>query len=155
MRQRFSRAEAPRVKLSDPLLESAQGKTIVFVTEESNLRSESKLMPYMFQRTGASSASRVLGYCGFYDQPGQIKADLLILRSSKLFPIHLGKLHKALEAFRAPNPKAAAILSLLDISLLSCFEQFVSAGLISHVETSLADDPTLIKAGLEIIGRRH
>jgi len=155
MRQRFSRAAAPKVRFSDPLLESAQGKTIVFVTEESNLRSESKLMPYLFQRTGASSLSRVLGYSKFYDFPGEIAADLLILRSSKLFPIHLDKLHRALDAFRTPNPGAVTIISLLDISLLSCFEQFASVGLINHVETTLADDPALIKTGLEIIGRMH
>jgi hypothetical protein len=153
MRHRFSRAPASGVRFSDPLLESAQGKTIVFVTEEPNLRSESKLMPHLFRRTGASSSSRVLGYSQFYDSPGGIATDMLILRSSKLFPIHLGKLHNALEAFRTPNPKAAAIISLLDISLLSCFEQFVSAGLINHVEITFADDPSLIKAGLEIIGR--
>ena len=155
MRQRFSSKPTSRISLPTPLSESVQGKTIVFVTEESNLRSESKIMPYLFQRLGASSSSRVLGYCGFYDSPGEIAADLLILRSSKLFPLHLAKLHKALEAFRAPNPKAAAIVSLLDISLLSCFEQFVSAGLVNQVETALADDPSLIKAGLEIIERMH
>ncbi|MBU0527596.1 hypothetical protein KKE92_03890 [Candidatus Micrarchaeota archaeon] len=153
MRQKFSQHTASRLRFSDPLLESAHGRTIVFVTEESNLRSEAKLMPHFFQRTGASSSSKVLGYSHFYDCPEGITADILILRSSKLFPLHLGKLHKALEAFRGPNPKAAAIISLLDTSLLSCFEHFASAGLVNFVETTLADDPALIKAGLEILER--
>lgn len=130
-----------------PLTDSLP-KNIILVSEESALKADSWIMPHFFRKISAGKDSRVIAYQQFLSEPEGIEADILILRSSKLFPQIADRLKECLQKFRSRNPEAVVVLSVLDPRLQPKMVEFMDSGLAQHFNTNMEDYMELLERGM-------
>jgi hypothetical protein len=130
-----------------------EGKTVLFAVDDSDHRSESLVMRLsVFEKAGAGEGSGVIRYSEFFSG-ATFRADALILRSSRLFPVKMAELRGALESFRSGNPKAAVILCLFDGEVFQKALPMLESGLVNAIDTMPPNDFELLRKASDIIGR--
>jgi hypothetical protein len=122
-----------------------RGKTVVFVIESRDQRSNSVILPGFFQIVGAGEKSGMVSYEDLFAGK-KVTADVLILRFSRLHEYHPGQVAKALEGFRSANPKSAVILCTLVTDMKKTLGDLVD---VIH-GTTLVDDAQLMRQGAAI-----
>jgi hypothetical protein len=129
---------------------SLRGKRLVSVTEERYLENEKKLFARMAERLGAESDA--LSYSQFVNGPKSVEADILLLRTSKLFVVSFQEILGALESFRRENSHSAIIVSVLDAHAFDALSS--RPDLVNMIDSgAVANDPELLRKGAEILER--
>jgi len=145
-------------KESRRLGDTIKGKTIVFVVDEPEREDESLLLPYMLEDTGASTSSKVLDYPSLFTDANGLVADILILRSSRLFEFSMDMVKQSLETFRKNNPDSAVIVCYAIEQYEEKVAPLVDCGLANTIQQTLALDITdydLMRVGAEILERKQ
>jgi hypothetical protein len=136
--------------------DTIKGKTIVFVVDEPEREDESCLMSCMFEDLGANTKSMVLGYPSLFTDANALVADVLILRSSRLFEFSMDKVKQSLEMFRKNNPDSAVIVCYAIEQYEEKIIPLVDSGLANTIQQTLTlsvTDHDLIRVGAEILER--
>jgi len=80
-------------------------------------------------------------YDEFLSNPDKIRADILVLRSSKLFPQMLDKLTSAISTFKENNPESKVVAVLIDGNLAPVFKKMG----VDRVENGVTDEYELLR----------
>jgi hypothetical protein len=128
-----------------------RGRKVIFLTDERDLRFERVVLPHLFERVGADGT--VLSYPDFFSEAGKTCADILILRSSRIFSYSMDELVRSLGVFRQNNPKSAVIICSYDQSVAEKLLSLLDGGIINAVESRPPEDISLMFMGEEIFGR--
>ena len=142
---------AGRLKEAYQLLRtSLRGRHIVSVTEERYLGNERRLFAKMAERLQTSAEA--ISYAQFLASPESVKADIILLRTSKLFIVSFPEILHALEGFRRANPKSAIIVSVFDPHAFNALTS--RPELANLVDTGAAtNDHELLRKGAEVLER--
>lgn len=129
---------------------SLRGRHIVAVTESRYLDNERRLLSKMAERLQTSAEA--VSYEQFLSASESLGADILMLRTSKLFVVSFPEVLDALEAFRRANPRAAVIASVLDAR---AFDVLTSRhDIVNLVDMGAAtNDHELLRKGAEVLER--
>jgi hypothetical protein len=127
------------------------GKKAVFVTDERDLGVESIVTRHILSDAGASQDSRAASYNEFLGE--DLRSDILILRSSRIFPFVLERLENALSRFREANPRSAVIVCALDEAVCRRLEPLAQGGVVNRIEPRPGEDRELLLQAERIFGR--
>ncbi|MFN7991543.1 MAG: hypothetical protein U0R44_05275 [Candidatus Micrarchaeia archaeon] len=142
--------EAPDLRRSpsNRVIPALLGKRAVFVTDERDMGYEKVVMPHVLSDCGAHQSSGVISYPEFFSGPP--KADILILRSSRVFGLRTAALVESLERFRKENPGSALIVSAFESMVLDRLAPLAESGCIDHLTSRPPDDRELLRLGAGI-----
>ncbi len=120
------------------------------VTEARYLETERRLFAKMAERL--ELGADVVSYSQFMENPKSLEADIILLRTSKLFVVCLPEILGALEEFRRKNSGSAIIASVLDHN---AFDVLTSRpDLVNMVDAGAAtNDHELLRKGAEVLER--
>lgn len=122
------------------------GKKVVFVTDDRDLNIERVVTNIVMESAGAGAQSRPIGYSDFFSSPQH--ADILILRSSRVFSLQTDALLASLEQFRKENPRSAVIVCSFEFHILQRLQPLEDAGVINSIESRVTiDDNALLRLG--------
>ena len=128
------------------------GRKAVIVTDDRDLNIERKVTNIVLEDAGAGSESGPIGYSEFFSSPPS--ADILILRSSRLFSLNPERLVSSLNRFRQDNPKAAVMVCTFEHSVIARLEPLEKAGVVNLIEARPpCDDHALLQVGAGILGK--
>ena len=130
-----------------------RGKTIAYVVDDRDHHAESRVLRMgVFEGVGASEKSSVLKYSEFFDGKAT-EADVLVLRSSRLFPYRIPELELALKRFRAENPKSAVILCVFDPCAERAVMQLAETGVVNLIDDNPPNDFELLRKASAVLER--
>ena len=115
-------------------------KKAIVVTDGESFSSMKKVFSRMLGMY-YSPTSQVMQYEEFLARPDQTTADVLFLRSSKLFPHMIERLKAAVDAFKQKNPNARIALTLIDTNLQPRFQEMK----IDVIETRWIDEAQFLQ----------
>ncbi len=134
----------------DRHIPSLAGRKVMIVTDDRDLNIERVVTNIVLETAGAGKRSCPIGYSDFFSAPQQ--ADLLILRSSRVFSLMPDALLSALKRFREANPKAAVIVCAFEFHVVDKLQPLKEAGVVNMVECRPpSDDNTLLRTGAAIM----
>ncbi len=134
----------------DRRIPSLTGRKVMIVTDDRDLNIERVVTNIVLESAGAGNRSCPIGYSDFFSVPQQ--ADLLILRSSRVFSLMPDALLSALKRFREANPKAAVIVCAFEFNIVDKLQPLKEAGVVNMVECRPpSDDNVLLRAGAAIM----
>lgn len=159
LRQIGKPGSAPKGSLGD-LKESKQllgnamaGRRLVFTADRRDVGVEAKLLPIaVFEAVDAHAESAVMEYSEFFSKGA--RADVLILRSSRLFEVQTKELKGALLRFREENPKSAVIVSAYTPSVARELLSLADSGVVDAVLMDPPNDFEMLRMAADAIGRR-
>ncbi len=136
------------------IIDGLRGKTIIFAVDDSDHEVETLgLGAIIRSHTGAMGSSRVMRYSEFFAAKG-LRADMLILRSSSVFPDRIDALRTAIWSFRKGNPDSAVILCVYDPETYRKFADLADSGAVNYFyRWAPDDDPQMLKMGARILER--
>jgi hypothetical protein len=114
---------------------------------------ESVVTAMVMHDSGASRESWPVSYSEFFDSPPP--ADILILRSSRIFSLQGDQLISSLEKFRKENPKSAVIVRSFECAIINKLQPLLEAGVINSIETRPPEDHQLLAMGAAIFQKLH
>ena len=151
-----SRSHAPSVSLTSTAPRrtgelSGEGivvlanKRVIFVTDDRDVKNETAVMPFVFASAGASKDSKVIPYSEFFSTDREVeKADIFILRSSRLFALKPTDLSHSLGRLRNSNPNSAVIVCISDGNDLIHLRPLNDSGIINSFDQRSSDDRVLM-----------
>jgi hypothetical protein len=155
--QKFKAAEFVPSKFPEPdqdrIIPALLGKKAAIVTDDRDMHVENVVTAIVMHNAGAGTESRPVSYSEFFDSPPQ--AEILILRSSRIFSLEPRKLIGSLERFRSENPKSAVIVCAFENSVISRLQPLLESGIINAIETHPPDDRQLLAMGAAIFQKLH
>ncbi len=93
-----------------------------------------------------------ISYDTFTSSPESVQADILLLRTSKLFVVSFPEILDALESFRKANPHSAVIVSVFDPHAFNVLTS--RPEIVNMVDTGAATtDHDLLRKGAEVLER--
>lgn len=126
------------------------GRKVMIVTDDRDLNIEKVVTNIVLESAGAGKRSCPIGYSDFFASPQQ--ADILILRSSRVFSLMTDALLDSLRRFREGNPKSAVIVCAFEFSIVDKLQPLREAGVVNAVECRPpGDDNALLRAGALIL----
>jgi len=130
-----------------------RGKTIAYIVDDRDHHAESRVLRMgVFDGVGANEKSAVLKYSEFFDGKS-LQADILVLRSSRLFPYRIPELVRALKCFRAENPKSAVILCVFDPCAERGAKQLAETGVVNLIDDDPPNDFELLRMASAVLER--
>jgi hypothetical protein len=124
------------------------------VVDDRSLRSEGLLLRRtIFPAVGASESSVVMPYSQFYQSDGLPPADVLLLRSSRIFMHRLAALTRNLGSFRRANPHSAVLLCVFDEREADSVSGLSKSGVVNAVFTDPPDDLALFRKAADVLMR--
>ncbi len=128
------------------------GKTAVIVTDDRDMKIENVVTRMVMEDAGLGPESGPLPYSDFFSKP--LKADVLILRSSREFSLRPEALVKSLERFRGDNPDAVVIVLTFESHIAERLTPLAEANVVNAIECRPpCDDLALLRMGGEILGK--
>jgi hypothetical protein len=128
---------------------SLLGRKAVIVTDDRDLNIERKVTNIVMEDAGARNDSGPIGYTEFFSSPPP--ADILILRSSRVFSLHTDNLLSSLERFRRDNPKAAVVVCTFEHRIMERLQPLADLGVVNLIESRPpCDDHALLCTGADI-----
>ena len=144
-----STASARTCELSGGHIVTLTNKKVIFVTEARDLPLESVVMPHLFSAAGVHKDSKVISYAEFFSTDQEVeKADILILRSSRLFAMRPTDLLDSLKRFRRSNPNSAVVVCVFDSRDLANLQPLKDSGVINVINQTSPDDQALMKGAV-------
>jgi hypothetical protein len=145
----FGDLSASRALLGDSL----KGKTVVFAVVDREQGFESTILRAgVFENAKLGGKSDVITHTAFFSGP-DIDADVLIVRSSRIFEFYFEDLEKALRGFRAQNPKAAVVLCAFSEIVCERALPLADAGVVNLIEPYPPNDYELLRRAAQILER--
>lgn len=128
------------------------GRKITFIVDDRDLQIEKRILPLaVFGQMGAREGA-VVPYSEFFSKGAEC-SDVLILRSSRLFPVLGEKLADSLKSFRNANPNSAVILCILDAGVWDCMKPLVDGGVVNSIDYLGRNDFELLRQAAAVLGR--
>jgi hypothetical protein len=130
------------------------GRSIMCIVDDRSLRSEGLLLRRtIFPAVGASEASVIMPYSQFYQSDSLPPADVLLLRSSRIFRHRLRELTQNLGSFRRANPRSAVLLCVFDDHEADSVAGLSKSGVVNAVYTDPPDDLGLLRKAADVLER--
>jgi hypothetical protein len=137
----------PAVSRSVP---SLSGKTALIVTDDRDMKIENVVTRIVMEDAGLGEGSGPVPYSDFFSKP--LKADVLILRSSRVFSMKPKALLDSLERFRKDNPSSAVIVLTFEHHVIEKLVPLSASGVVNMIESRPpCDDLALLRMGGEIL----
>ncbi len=131
---------------------SLAGKTAVIVTDDRDMKIESVVTRMVMEDAGLGPESGPLPYSDFFSRP--LRADVLILRSSREFSLRADTLVESLQRFRRDNPRSAVIVLTFEHHVAERLAPLAEANVVNAIEARPpCDDLALLRLGGEILGK--
>ncbi len=130
-----------------------KGKTVKFVVDARDQKMESSVLQFaLFEPAESAPQSGVVTLDGFLAME-PITADVLVLRSSRVFEQRTPDLLRALTVFRSNNPGCAVILCAYVGSVIRAAEPFLESGVVNCIESRPPNDFELLRMAADVLGR--
>lgn len=140
-------------KDSSRIIPALVGRNTVIVTDDRDMHIENIVTTMVLHEAGAGKESRPVSYSEFFDSPPT--AEILILRSSRIFSLQGEGLISSLERFRRENPKSAVIVCSFESKIINMLQPLLEAGIINSIETRPPEDQQLLAMGAAIFQKLH
>jgi len=143
MRRRTTRQpEKPAGKFGGVLdeghLNAFRGKRVAIFVDDCDHEIEAELLKFtVFEKLGVEG--RVVGYSELFSG-GSVKADFILLRSTREFAYDMEGLKTALERLRGDNPEAVIIVTAFDPSVFRFAAPFAASGLVDVLDDSIVSN---------------
>jgi len=139
------------MKSDRPLIDGLMGKTIIFAVNDRDHGIEAfGLGCIICSQTGAMGNSRVMGYSEFFAAK-ELRADVLVLRSSIVLSDKIDALRTAIVSFRKGNLDSAVMLCVYDPETYRKVADLADSGAVDYFYRWPPDDDLqMLRVGARI-----
>ncbi|MBI5228452.1 hypothetical protein HY988_07715 [Candidatus Micrarchaeota archaeon] len=132
------------------------GRRAIIVIDDPDLCMERIVMPHVFHSVGAHPDSKPVTYPVFFLDTFSTKdqsADVIALRSSRIFTLRTDQLVSRLRQLKQSNPNSVIVVGFFDPNILPAVRPLADEGVVVLVANP-QDDRVLLKIGTDVLDKK-